>query len=303
MKKISNKNKYGIVLSIIFISLSILLGFLYTQKNLNMLIKVNKQLSYGSRYVGSNGHTKVKEYIASELGFSKAYVKKQEWLDKDSGYVLTNFVARFNQDAKERFVIATHYDTDPKATKDKNNKNMPVPGASDGASGVAVLLELARNFENLGIKKDIGIDLVFFDAENFEPGGFEQWSPKGSTYFSENLNDLYEAQPIKALVVDMVCDKNLNFRKESSSIKASEEDVTKLWNIGQRVSPNSFSNQIASEIKDDHTPLNKAGVPSILLIDLDYPYHNTTKDTIDKCSENSLSTTYKTVTEYIKNIK
>jgi hypothetical protein len=100
------------------------------------------------------------------------------------------------------------------------------------------------------------------------------------------LNDLYSKPPKKALVVDMVCDKNLNFKKEKASIESNSADVNFLWDIGKSTDKEVFKDIVTSEIKDDHTPLIKAGVPSILLIDLDYPYHNTTKDTLDKLLEN-----------------
>ena len=300
MNKLSNKNKY-IALILIFLSLILVcISYFYAKQNFVILLRVSEQLGFGPRYVGSEGHSKVKKYIFNELALSKAVIEKQEWTDSDSGLVLTNIIARFNPDAKERLIVATHYDTDPRATKDKNNKNRPVPGASDGASGVAVLLELAKNFEDLDLKKYLGVDLVFFDAENFEPGSFEDWRPKGSTYFSENINSLYKVTPTKAIVVDMVCDKNLNFKKESSSLKANEEEVNRLWEIGQKIAPKSFLDHTTGEIKDDHTPLNKIGIPSILLIDLDYPYHNTTKDTIDKCSRESLKIVYNTLENYLK---
>ncbi len=299
MKKTNSKSFASILIALLIVLAVASLLFLRSKKE-NVFIKsIEKQLSFGPRYVGSKGHTKVKKYIDDELALSEAVIEKQEWTDSNTGLGLTNIIARFNPEAKERIIVATHYDTDPKATKDLNNKTLPVPGASDGASGVAVLLEVAKNFEELGIKKDLGVDLVFFDAENFDPGNFTNWNPKGSTYFSENINSLYETPPTKAIVVDMVCDKNLNFKKESSSLKANEEEVNRLWEIGQKIAPKSFLDHTNGEIKDDHTPLNKIGIPSILLIDLDYPYHNTTKDTIDKCSRDSLKITYDTLREYL----
>ena len=301
MKKTNSKSFTLILIALLIVLVVVSLLFLKSKKENVFTKSIEKQLSFGPRYLGSEGHFKVKKYIFNELALSRAAIEKQQWTDSDNGLVLTNIIARFNPDAKERLIVATHYDTDPKATKDLNDKSLPVPGASDGASGVAVLLEVAKNFEDLGTKKDLGVDLVFFDAENFEPGSFNDWKPKGSTYFSENINSLYETLPTKAIVVDMVCDKNLNFKKESSSLKANEEEVNRLWEIGQKIAPKSFLDQTTGEIKDDHTPLNKIGIPSILLIDLDYPYHNTTKDTIDKCSEKSLKVTYNVLKEFIQN--
>ncbi|GDX62932.1 hypothetical protein LBMAG34_4660 [Candidatus Saccharibacteria bacterium] len=303
MKKPNNHKSLTFFIALVLVAIVAFAIFGYIKTAGPFLDSVKTQLSFGPRFVGSKGHQKVKEYISTELGQSNAKITRQEWVDEKTGETLINFVARFNESASDRIIIATHYDTDPTATKDSADKTKPVAGASDGASGTAVLLKLAKDFEKLGIEPGLGVDIVFFDAENYQPGGFAEWTPKGSSFFSNNLNDLYSKPPKKALVVDMVCDKNLNFKKEKASIQSNSADVDFLWNIGKSTDKEVFKDIVTSEIKDDHTPLIKAGVPSILLIDLDYPYHNTTKDTLDKCSEKSMTTTYEVVRKYIQKTK
>ena len=303
MKKPNNHKSLTFFIALVLVAMVVFAVFGYIKTAGPFLGSVKTQLSFGPRFVGSEGHQKVKEYISTELGQSNAKIVRQEWVDEKTGETLTNFVARFNESASDRIVIATHYDTDPTATKDSVNKNKPVAGASDGASGTAVLLKLAKDFEKLSINQGLGVDMVFFDAENYQPGSFAEWSPKGSSYFANKLNDLYSKPPKKALVVDMVCDKNLNFKKEKASIESNSADVNFLWYIGKSTDKEVFKDIVTSEIKDDHTPLIKAGVPSILLIDLDYPYHNTTKDTLDKCSEKSMATTYEVVRKYFQKTK
>lgn len=303
MKKPNNHKSLTFFIALILFAMIAFAIFGYIKTAGPFLSSVKTQLSFGPRFVGSKGHQKVKEYISTELGHSNAKIVRQQWVDEKTGETLTNFVARFNESASDRIIIATHYDTDPTATKDSADKTKPVAGASDGASGTAVLLKLAKDFEKLGIEPGLGVDMVFFDAENYQPGGFAEWSPKGSSYFANNLNDLYSKPPKKALVVDMVCDKNLNFKKEKASTQSNSADVDFLWDIGKSTDKEVFKDIVTSEIKDDHTPLIKAGVPSILLIDLDYPYHNTTKDTLDKCSEKSMATTHEVVRKYIQKTK
>jgi len=288
---------------LIFLVVIILAFFIYPKATGPFMSSVRKQLSFGPRYVGSEGHKKVQNYIFEELNQTKSKVIRQDWIDKETGKTMTNFVARFNEPAEDRIIIATHYDTDPTATKDSVDKTKTVAGASDGASATAVLLKLAEDYEKLSINPELGVDIVFFDAENYQPGSFSDWNPKGSGYFASNLSSLYTKPPKKALVADMVCDKNLNFKKEKASIESNPADLDFLWSIGNSLNDRAFSDSDTSEIKDDHTPLIKAGVPSILLIDLDYPYHNTTKDTLDKCSEKSMATTYEVVSKYIQKTK
>jgi Zn-dependent M28 family amino/carboxypeptidase len=204
-------------------------------------------------------------------------------------------------------VLATHYDSKKLADKDNTHPEQPVPGANDSASGVAILIELARILADSGTIPNIGIDFVFFDGEEGEEiqgSDYSGWQPLGSTYFADNLKSLYPLEkPISALVLDMVCDKDLKIYKEKSSSRFASQQMNQFWSIAAKIDPDIFQNSIRSEIRDDHTPLNEAGIPGFLLIDLEYPPYHTTEDTPDKCSAENLEIVGNAVLQYLLSIK
>ena len=299
------KNSHKIICSILIIASLAIAAIIFryeanqNPKGKSMLGSIRQQLSFGPRYVGSEGHTKVQNYILETLEGSGLEVIEQNWTDTETQNKLLNILARSNPQAEDRIIIATHYDTDPTSLRDAGRANTPVPGASDGASGVAVLLELSRALNGINTNPKLGVDLVFFDAENFRPGSFDNWKPKGSSYFAGNLAKFYSKNPAQAIVVDMVCDKNLSFTKEKTSFESNPAEVDRLWEIGNEVDSGAFIDDGTKEIRDDHNPLINAGIPSTLLIDLDYPYFNTPQDTLQKCSGNSLNTTYSVLRKYL----
>ena len=265
----------------------------------SMLSYISSQLDFGARNVGTQGHTQNQDFIKGQLVNSGLEVVEQNWQDS-SGQNLKNIIGRINPQKDKRIIVSTHYDTRAKADLDKANPEGVMPGANDGASGVAVLLELAKEINSNAKYDNIGIDIVFFDGEEFEPGSFDNWKPKGSTYFADHLNDLYGTKkPNLAINIDMVCDADLRFYKDPASIDSAGESVKDIWKEGQKVSRYAFSDKISQEIKDDNTPLSGVGIPSLLLIDFSYPYFHTTKDTIDKCSPSSLETTFVAIKNFL----
>jgi Zn-dependent M28 family amino/carboxypeptidase len=165
-------------------------------------------------------------------------------------------------------------DQDP----DPNNRNQPVPGANDGASGVAVLLELARVLPESTPKS---IWLVFFDAE--DNGNIPGWDwILGSDSFVSEL----DVQPEAAIIIDMIGDSDLNIYREQNS----DQDLTdEIWAVAEDLGyPEQFINTTKHQMIDDHTPFIRAGIPAVDIIDFDYPYWHTIQDTPDKVSAQSL---------------
>jgi hypothetical protein len=116
----------------------------------------------------------------------------------------------------------------------------------------------------------------------------------------QHLNEIYEnKKPVSGVVLDMVCDKDLRIFKEVLSFRDAPVQTEAFWNIAQKVNSTVFQNQVRHEIRDDHTSLNQAGIPSFLVIDYDYPPYATTNDTLDKCSAKSLQTVAEAVLKYI----
>ena len=148
----------------------------------------------------------------------------------------------------------------------------------------------------------VGVDIVFFDGEEGDinqGSDYTNWKPLGSTYFSEHLSELYgDNKPVSALVLDMVCDKNLRIYKEQSSAQNASAQVESFWSIAREINSGVFRDEVKQSVNDDHTPLNQAGVPSFLLIDFEYPPFHTTGDALDKCSAKSLETVARAVFEY-----
>lgn len=254
---------------------------------------VVKQVSFGARVPGGQAHSLTQLYIQDELRKSgwQTDIQKVDF----KGQQIVNIVSCLHSCSSiERpwIILGAHYDSriyadhDPEATQRK----FPVPGANDGASGVAVLLELARVLPQNNEKS---IWLVFFDAE--DNGNIEGWEwIMGSTYFVENL----KSKPDAAVIVDMVGDADLNiFKEHNSDIILTDE----LWKVASELGySNYFISMLKYQMIDDHIPFLDAGIPAVDIIDFDYPYYHTTSDTIDKVSWQSLSVVGDTLLAWLR---
>lgn len=278
-----------------------------------MMALIQQQLSYGSRAVGAPGHQLVQDFIHAESHSLSSASLRQRWQETGEDgrhYDLQNIILRMHPDNPRRIVVGTHYDSKAKADQDPKDPNGIMPGANDSGSGVAVLLETARVLQNLSQQERqplaTGIDFVFFDGEEGLPtSGVDsgKWRPLGSEYFAGNIGTLYPNRlPESGLVVDMVCDRNLGIPQDSASLQAAPAQTKKFWQLGNQISAGIFLPANGKAIHDDHTALNKAGIPSFVVIDLKYPPYHTRQDTLDKCSSASLSTVAKTLVAYIRQL-
>lgn len=270
-----------------------------------MLAVIDQQLRYGPRYMSSPGHESVQEFLVAEMQEQTNEAVTQSWDYKGTDgntHKLTNIIGRLYPTQERRIILATHYDSKKFADLDHLHKDQPVPGANDSASGVAVLVELARILGNSHVVPSVGVDIVFFDGEEGDinqGSDYSDWRPLGSTYFAEHLSELYgNNKPVSALVLDMVCDKDLRIYKEQSSVQNAQAQVDSFWSIAKKVNGQVFQDKVGQNVQDDHTPLNRAGIPSFLLIDFEYAPFYTTGDTLDKCSAESLETVAHAVFEY-----
>ncbi|GIW68787.1 MAG: hypothetical protein KatS3mg100_281 [Candidatus Parcubacteria bacterium] len=275
-----------------------------------MLAIIDQQIRYGPRYMGSRGHKSVQKALLAEMRTYTDEVIAQSWeypATDGNTYTLTNIVGRLFPEQNRRIIIATHYDSKRFADKDKTRFDQPVPGANDSASGVAVLLELARVVSNASVTPKIGVDLVFFDGEEGDinqRGDYSNWRPLGSTYFAEHIHEVYgDTKPMGAIVLDMVCGKNIRIQKEPFSLRYAEDLVESFWAVAQKVDGSVFQNNIGPSVQDDHIPLNQADIPSILLIDAGFPAHHTTNDTLDRCSDKSLEVVARATLEYLYSLQ
>jgi glutaminyl-peptide cyclotransferase len=248
---------------------------------------VQTQVAFGSRVPGTEGHAKVMEWIRTELESAGWQVEIQS--SEALGHPVKNIVAK-RSDQPPQFIIGAHYDTRMFADQDPDPSQHTtyVPGANDGASGVAVLLGLAHSLP----KDTVPIWLVFFDTE--DNGNIEGWDwILGSREFVKN-NPI---QPRAAIVVDMIGDKDLNVYKERNS----NPDLTDaIWAAAKELGYDSkFISEYKYSIIDDHTPFLQAGIPAVDIIDFDYPYWHTVQDTPDKVSAESLQAVGETLRTWV----
>jgi glutaminyl-peptide cyclotransferase len=235
-------------------------------------------MEFGYRWPGSEGHTAVGDYILAELEALDWQTEEQPFVYQ--GVPLRNLIGKANVGAGPIVLIGAHYDTRQIADETPGSTD-PVPGAVDGASGVAVLLELARTLNLTQISREIW--LVFFDAEDQGNGGMPGWDwIVGSTYMAENLT----AFPEVVIVVDLIGDADQQLYYEGFSDPEMRE---KLWGIAAELGYGDFFiPRLRYTIIDDHLPFVRLGIPAVNIIDFDYPYWHTVADTADKASPDSL---------------
>ncbi len=255
---------------------------------------LEKQVAFGPRVPGSEAQSACARWLVDELSRTADRVVVQSFEHKDihSGQMIPmkNIVASFNNKPHiKRIMLAAHWDSRPRADQDRlENQHKPIPGANDGASGVAVLLEIARALKKQPLA--YGVDIVLFDGEDYGREGELEEYFLGARYFADNLG---KYRPYYGILLDMVGDANLSLPIEYNSAKGAPWVVNKVWDTAARLNNNAFKKHIGPAISDDHIPLMEAGIPFIDIIDFAYPdqnhgYWHTLEDTPDKCSPQSL---------------
>ena len=256
----------------------------------NAYVYAKSQVELGPRTPGSEAHQKTIELISEELeSFGWSVDIQSEVLN---GYLIQNIIGKNPATTAEPWIIiGAHYDSRFYANKDANidNQLQPVLGANDGASGVAVLLELARVLPP-DLNKNIWF--VFFDAE--DQGNIDGWDwILGSRSFVKTLED----KPDAVVIIDMIGDKDLNvYYERNSDVNLQKE----IWGIAANLDYGVyFIPEFRHSILDDHTPFIEKGITAIDIIDFDYPFWHTSQDTIDKLSPESLEVIGKTIYHWL----
>ena len=254
-----------------------------------------EQCNFGPRNPGSKGHENFSIFLEEYLSkmTKNILVQDFDYLEHITGKERRgkNIIAQFNIEAENRLLIGAHWDTRALSDEDLNEDNrlLPILGANDGASGTSVLMELAKIFSLNN--PPIGIDLVFFDAEDVGISGKPRTYAMGSEYFSKNLPI---KKPDNAIIVDMVGDKYLQIPIERFSYQTNPKLVKEIWGLADELNLSAFEYRIGFEIYDDHVPLwENAQIPAIDIIDFDYPnlfsnHWHTQNDIPENCSPQSL---------------
>jgi hypothetical protein len=273
---------------------------------------VRAQLAFGPRVPNTPAHTKCASYLINKLKSYTPDVIVQKGTIRaynDTPLNFQNIIASWNPrqggtaaETNNRILLCAHWDSRPYADHDPDPKNRrkPVDAANDGASGVAVLMEVARqlNLQN----PSIGVDIILFDVEDYGPpqdqtmrNSDEQWG-LGAQYWAKNPHkpDYFARYGI---LLDMVGAKNATFLMEGISMQYAADIVKSVWDAANRIGYSSwFLYEQGGYITDDHVPINRIrNIPTIDIIHLDrntetgfYPYWHTTGDTFDKIDKNTL---------------
>jgi glutaminyl-peptide cyclotransferase len=261
------------------------------------LADIQYQLGLGPRIPDSTSHDREVDWIQSQLKESGWRVDLQD--TQRLGHPIRNVIGKWGE-GSPWIILGAHYDSRLKADRDPNpaNRSLPVPGANDGASGVAVLLELARVLPSHRVGQDGKgqIWLVFFDAE--DNGNIPGWDwSLGSQAFVDGLT----GKPDAAIIIDMIGDKDLNIFKERNSNSGLMDTI---WSQAARL---GYSAQFIPDYKysmtDDHTPFLNAGIPAVDIIDFDYPFWHTRSDAEDKVSAQSMKAVGDTLLAWLTNMK
>ncbi|HKT59460.1 MAG TPA: M28 family peptidase [Gemmatimonadales bacterium] len=248
------------------------------------------QVSFGPRIPGTEAHKRMVAWLDSLLRQRADTVVVQSWIHvaaTGDSLPLTNFVARFKPAATKRLLFLAHYDSRPHAdSPTSTDSTKPVPGANDGASGVALLLGVADVLKRT--PPTIGVDLLFVDGEDY--GDFTKTPDDvlmGSRYYAKH--QVPGAQPLYAVLFDLVADKDLQIFEEGNSLVGAPEVVELVWNTAKELGyAGTFVASPKHTLIDDHLELQKVGIRAIDVVDFDYPSWHTIYDTIDKVSGASL---------------
>ncbi|HET9950437.1 MAG TPA: M28 family peptidase [Candidatus Eisenbacteria bacterium] len=251
---------------------------------------VERQVSFGPRAPGTYGHDACFAFLDSTM---RAYAPIVE-ADTFHYYVsrlgkevaLFNLRARFVPEAEHRIVLAAHWDTRPWADRetDPAKRKKAILGANDGASGVAVLLELARLMHEQDPK--VGVDIAFFDGEDLGTEEDQDGWFRGSKQYVARYSG--EPKPLFVVVVDMVGKKDLALHWEGNSYEQAGNVVDLVWSVANAVGARSFRSDVKHRVFDDHIPFLQAGIPAIVLIDFDFPQWHTIADDLKAVDPESL---------------
>lgn len=252
-------------------------------------------VSFGERYTGSPGHQQAKDYMRTvlegtggRLGESRGTMPVPGTDPIDIENLWVRFAPEIDSD---RLLFGTHYDTRPWPDREEDeslHRVRGVIGACDGGSGTAILLELA---DLIGRKSPhLPIDIVLFDAE--EPLG-KEFIPQGyflgsRRFVAQRIQEGNLDQYAAVLVIDVVGGKKAQVGLDRSSMERAPKWSGRIQEVLDRLNLPSFRPPAAYSIWDDHTAFQDAGIPAALLIDYDYPYLDTLKDTLDKCDPETL---------------
>ena len=268
------------------------------------------QVNLGPRIPGSKAHQQCVEWI-------KHFFERQNWkveLQKfpattfdHKNWIGTNIIAQYKPELNHRILLCAHYDTRPFSDRDiEKNKKLPIVGANDGASGVAVLMSIAQAIQQMPLPA-LGIDIVLFDMEDYgKADGESQTWCLGSQYWAKNI-PVTSIKPQEGILLDMVGDTNAVFPKEAISVRYHPVLVHDIWEIARKAGFGTyFIDESSNEITDDHLFINTyANIPCIDIIHYDpqkgdfFEHHHKQSDDMQNICKSTLRAVGQTVLYYL----
>lgn len=263
------------------------------------------QVAFGPRVPGTPGHADQLDWMISTLTPLADSVHVEEFDYATTGGAtlsLTNVQASFNLDAPQRLLLLAHWDTRPTADQEADSaaRNVPIQGANDGASGVAVLMTLAEMFAEQA--PPIGVDLLFVDGEDYGPTTEDMFI--GARHYADGLADSAEDPPMYAVLLDMVGDADPEFPIEGNSAQYALDVAQRVWGVARDLGyAQYFPPRVGQSLQDDHIPLNQAGLKTIDIIDFNYgPDHSfwhTAQDRMENVSPRTLAMVGEVIAELV----
>ena len=239
---------------------------------------LERQVAFGPRVPGTTGHAAQLAWMDEFLRARADTVIRQPFTHTASNgrtLEMTNLFARFRPGERNRILILAHWDTRPTADSERDaaRRAQPIPGANDGASGVAVLLELANVLSRHSAP--VGVDLLFVDGEDYGPDAEDMYL--GAKHFAASMAGY---RPLYGVLLDMIADQSPRFPIEGHSQDRAPEVVERVWRQAEDLGHGTvFVREHGIAISDDHLPLNDAGIRTIDIIDFDYaPWHTLDDD-------------------------
>lgn len=269
---------------------------------------VAQQVGFGPRIPNTHAHARAAEYFVQTLTRLGAGVTIQEFQAENyegKKLDLKNIIASFNPDKNKRILLAAHWDTRPFSDKDDQKPDAEFQGANDGASGVGVLLEIARAISS-NTKPEVGVDIILFDGEDWGekegeqdsyplPEGLQEWWCLGSQHWSKNKHKSnYSAY--YGILLDMVGARNAQFHREGYSMEFAPTIVDKVWDHAQRLGfSHVFIRKTQPGVTDDHLFVNTvARIPMINVVHFEPgigyfgDFHHSQKDNLELISKDML---------------
>lgn len=219
---------------------------------------------------------------------------------------MANLIVSFHPERPRRVLFCTHYDTRPIADQEPDRRDWarPFVSANDGASGVAWLMEFAHHVKD--VNTNVGVDFAFFDGEEY----ILDSRPGVDTYFfgSEHFATDYGRHPpkhryIAGVLLDLFAGANAKFPFEQNSLFQAGAVAQEIWKVAKELNEPAFEHRIGPQLLDDHLALNRAGIPTVDIIDFDYPHWHRLTDTPDKVSGETMAKVARVLSTWLSRVK